>query len=59
MGQEWEFGPDKKKFIYQFFTLRKSAFMTYGQFPPKSSSNLRFFSFDKDEPHFRPFDDES
>ena len=32
----------KKKFKYQFFTLRKSAFMTYGQFPLKNGLKLRF-----------------
>ena len=42
MGQKWEFGPEKKFFKYQFFTLRKSAFMTYGQFPLRNGLKLRF-----------------
>ena len=42
MGQKWEFGPEKKIFKYQFFTLRKSAFMTYGQFPLRNGLKLRF-----------------
>ena len=32
----------KKKILYQFFKTRICAFMTYGQFLPKSISNLRF-----------------
>ena len=39
--KKWEFG-QRKKNIYQFFKIRIYAFMTYGQFPLKSSSNLRF-----------------
>ena len=39
--KKWEFGQTKKILIYQFFKTRICAFMTYGQFPPKSSSNLR------------------
>ena len=34
-SQKWEFGPEKK-IKYQFFTVRKSAFMTYGQFPSRN-----------------------
>ena len=41
MGQKWEFAQTKKN-KYQFFKTRRCAFMTYGQFPPKSSSNLIF-----------------
>ena len=41
MGQKWEFGPENFFFIYQFFTLRKSAFMTYGQFPHGNGLKLR------------------
>ena len=40
--KKWEFGQTKKILVYQFFKTRICAFMTYGQFPPKSSSNLRF-----------------
>ena len=40
--KKWEFGEMKKILIYQFFKTRICAFMTYGQFLPKSSSNLRF-----------------
>ena len=32
----------EKNLIYQFLKTRICAFMTYGQFLPKSSSNLRF-----------------
>ena len=42
LDKKWEFGQKKKNLIYQFFKIRISVFMTYGQFPPKSSSNLRF-----------------
>ena len=40
--KKWEFGQMKKILIYQFIKTRICAFMTYDQFPPKSSSNLRF-----------------
>ena len=36
----------EKKIIYQFFNTRICAFMTYGQFPPRSSSNSRFVTQD-------------
>ena len=36
--KKWEFGQTKKNLIYQFFKTRICAFVTYGQFPPKSSS---------------------
>ena len=39
--KKWEFGQTKKILLYQFFKTRICAFMTYGQFPPKSTSNLR------------------
>ena len=32
----------KKFFKHNFFTLRKSAFMTYGQFPLRNGLKLRF-----------------
>ena len=32
----------KKSLLYQFFKTRICAFMIYGQFAPKCSSNLRF-----------------
>ena len=37
-----EFDQTKKNLIYQFFKTRICAFMTYGQFLPKSTSNLMF-----------------
>ena len=40
--KKWEFVHTKKNLLYQFFKTRICAFMTYGQFPPKSRSNLRF-----------------
>ena len=40
--KKWEFGQTKKKLIYQFFKTRICTFMTYGQFLPKISTNLRF-----------------
>ena len=40
--KKWEFGQKKICLLYQFFKTRICAFMTYGQFLPKSSSNLRF-----------------
>jgi len=43
MGQKWELGLSKKNFKYHFFTLKKSAFMTYGQFPIRNGPKLRFF----------------
>ena len=42
MGQKWEFGPEIFFLLYQFFTNRKSAFMTYGQFPLKNGLELGF-----------------
>ena len=44
--KKWEFGQKKIFLLYQFFKTRICAFMTYGQFPPKSSSNLRFVVWD-------------
>ena len=41
MGQKVEFG-QTKQIKYQFFTLRKSAFMTYGQFSIRNGPKLRF-----------------
>ena len=32
----------KKDILYQLFKTRIYAFMTYGQFQPKTSSNLKF-----------------
>ena len=54
--KKWEFGQKKKILIYQFFKTRICAFMTYGQFPPKSSSNLRFVIRDSRvrDPQLRP-----
>ena len=40
--KKWEFGQTKKNSLYQFFKTRICAFMTYGQYPPKISSNLNF-----------------
>ena len=40
--KKWEFGQTKKKSLYKFFKTRICAFMTYGQFPPRSSSSLKF-----------------
>ena len=40
--KKWEFGQTKKNSLYQFFKTRICAFMTYGQFLPKSASNLMF-----------------
>ena len=42
LGQKVRIWSNKKKLIYQFFKTRICAFMTYGQFLPNSSSNLRF-----------------
>ena len=39
--KEWEFDQKKNILMYQLFKTRIYAFMTNGQFPPKSSSNLR------------------
>ena len=36
MGQKWKFGPEKKRIKYQFFTVRKSVFMSDGQFPSRN-----------------------
>ena len=36
----------KKNWLCQFFKTRICAFITYGQFSPKSSSNLRFVILD-------------
>ena len=41
-GQKVRICSNEKKILYQFFQTRLFAFMTYGQFPPKSSSKLRF-----------------
>ena len=39
--KKWEFGQTKEISLYNFFKTRICAYMTYGQFPPKCSSNLR------------------
>ena len=40
--KKWEFGETKNILVYKFFKTRICAFMTYGQFPPKSTSKLIF-----------------
>ena len=40
--KKWEFSQMKTILLYQFFKTRICAFMTYGQFLPKSSSNWKF-----------------
>ena len=42
LGQKVRIWSNEKILIYQFFKTRICAFMTYGQFLPKSSSNLTF-----------------
>ena len=42
LGQRVRIWSKEKNLIHQFFKTRICDFMTYGQFPPKSSSNLRF-----------------
>ena len=37
-----EFGQTKKVFIYQLLERKPFPLMTYGRFPPKNSSKLRF-----------------
>ena len=41
-GSKLRIWPNKKKIKYQSFTLRKSAFMIYGQFPLRNGLKLRF-----------------
>ena len=36
-AKKLEFGQTEKKLLYQLFKTRIFSFMTYGQFPPKSS----------------------
>ena len=45
MGQKWEFGPEIKVLKYQFFTITKSAFVIYSQFPLRNGLKLRFVFF--------------
>ena len=45
-AEKLEFGQTKKISIYQLFKTRICAFMTYVQFRPKSSSNLRSVVWD-------------
>ena len=40
--KKYEFGQTEKKSIYQFVKTRIYAFMTYGHFLLKGSSNWRF-----------------
>ena len=51
-----EFGQTKKNFIYQLFKRKSFAFMTYGRFPPKNISKLRFVIQNSRvrEPRLRP-----
>ena len=40
--KKWELGQTKKFLCINFSKLEFVLFLTYGQFPPKSSSNLKF-----------------
>ena len=53
-AKKLEFGQTKKISIYQLFKTRICAFMTYVQFRPKSSSNLRSVLWDSRVRGHRP-----
>ena len=45
MQKSWNLAKQKKNSIYQLFKTRICAFMTYVQFLPKRSSNLRSMTY--------------